>query len=117
MFIRSRLRAVTAALAVVAVAVPVVAAGPASADIPMPSLPGVTGLGTPNVCFSNLPDPGPLGPSGPYGAQGPYGPNGPLHNSPNPLGNVANCGGALAFFLRGGTVSSFVQANLQSVGH
>jgi hypothetical protein len=113
MFIRSRLRATATVLAVLALAAPAVAAGPAAADIPVPS---ITGIGTPNVCLNGVVDPGPLGPSGPYGPQGPYGPNGPLRNSPNPLGNVATCGGALAFILRGGTISSFVQANLQSVG-
>jgi hypothetical protein len=41
---------------------------------------------------------------------------GPPAAGVNPLGNVAGCGGALAFFLRGGTTASFVQANLAAVG-
>jgi hypothetical protein len=69
-----------------------------------------------NVCLKGVVDPGPLGPMGPYGAYGPYGPNGPLHNQTNPLGDVAGCGGALTYMLRGGNITSFVNANLASVG-
>jgi hypothetical protein len=113
MLIRSRLRATAAVVAVLGLSAPIVAAAPASAAIgPLNALP-VPG---PDACLSGVVDPGPFGPSGPYGVDGPYGPNGPLHGSPNPLGNVPSCGGALAFLLRGGTVSSFVNANLASVG-
>ena len=68
------------------------------------------------LCFKGVNDPGPFGPMGPYGAYGPYGKYGPLAGKPNPLGDVAGCGGLLTFILRGGTVSSFVQANLQAAG-
>jgi hypothetical protein len=39
-----------------------------------------------------------------------------MHGHPNPLGDTAQCGGFTAFILGGGTVSSFVNANLASVG-
>lgn len=110
MSLRRRLSAGTAVVAALAVAVPMAAAGTASAA-PI----GLIGS-NPNLCLHGVVDPGPFGPSGPYGATGPYGPNGPLHNSPNPLGNVAQCGGGLTWLLRGGTVSSYVNANLASVG-
>jgi hypothetical protein len=109
MFSPKRLAATLAAAGIVA------AAGPAAASAaPSPFPPGLPS--TSNICLQGFNDPGPFGPSGPYGAMGPYGPDGPLHGTPNPLGDVANCGGLFTFFLRGGTVSSFVQANLQSVG-
>jgi hypothetical protein len=69
-----------------------------------------------NICLSGIVDPGPFGPSGPYGATGPYGPDGPLNGAPNPIGNAAGCGGLFTYVLRGGTISSFVNANLSSVG-
>jgi hypothetical protein len=109
------LRRCVAAVAVVAAALTMlVSVTTASADplIPAPMLPGAS----PDACLSGFADPGPFGPSGPYGANGPYGPNGPLAGRPNPLGNVPQCGGVLAFVLRGDTVNSFVNANLASVG-
>jgi hypothetical protein len=110
MFIRSRLWA--AAAATMALSASVVAASPAAAAIgPQTAAPSSS-----KVCLHGVTDPGPLGPSGPYGVQGPYGPNGPLHGATNPLGADVNCGGALAFMLNGGTIDSFVQANLASVG-
>ncbi|MCW3013851.1 MAG: hypothetical protein JWO02_943 [Solirubrobacterales bacterium] len=110
MFIRSRLWA--SAAAVMALSVPVAAASPAAAAVgPLNATSGSS-----HVCLSGVTDPGPLGPSGPYGSQGPYGPNGPLHGATNPLASDVNCGGALAFMLNGGTIDSFVQANLASVG-
>jgi hypothetical protein len=103
MFLRTRLTAVTAAAA--ALAIPLATAGavaqPASAA---------------DVCPSGVNDPGPFGPSGPYGPGGPYGPYGPLHGQANPIGNAAECGGLNTYLLRGGTVSSYVNANLASVG-
>jgi hypothetical protein len=115
MFIAKRLTAVAAVIGVVAVGAPVAAA---SAAGPLAGLGQLTpgGGNSADVCLNGVVDPGPLGPSGPYGADGPWGANGPLHSSPNPLGNVAGCGGGLAFVLRGGTVASYVQANLASVG-
>ena len=108
MSLRSRLTAITAAAAVLAIA-PVATA----AAVPGPlTLPG----SSPDACLSGLTDPGPFGPSGPYGPGGPWGANGPLNGHPNPLGNTAECGGLIAFVLRGGTVSSYVNANLASVG-
>jgi len=110
--LRTRLAAVTTVTAALAVALPVAGAG---AALPIPI--GFTGsAANSNLCLSGVADPGPLGPSGPYGVNGPYGPNGPLHGAPNPLGDTANCGGGLAYMLNGGTVSSFVNANLASVG-
>jgi hypothetical protein len=117
MFIAKRLTAVAAVIGVVAVGAPVAgasAAGPLSGLGQSVLTPGSTDSA--NVCLNGVTDPGPLGPSGPYGADGPWGANGPMNGSPNPLGNVAGCGGALAFMLRGGTVASYVQANLASVG-
>jgi hypothetical protein len=108
---RKRLAAtVAAAAATLAVAVP---AGASAA--PATVLPHL-GSSNSNVCLPNVVDPGPLGPMGPYGAAGPYGPNGPLSGQANPLGDVASCGGALTYILRGGTINSFVQSNLQSAG-
>jgi hypothetical protein len=41
-----------------------------------------------------------------------------LANVPNPIGNAAQCGGLITFILRGGTVSSYVQATIAPfVGH
>jgi hypothetical protein len=111
MSLRTRLTALTVG-AVLAVAVPATAA---SAALPI-GIPNVTSAPNPNLCLSGFVDPGPLGPSGPYGASGPYGPNGPLHGAANPIGNAATCGGGLDYFLRGGNISSFVNANLASVG-
>jgi hypothetical protein len=109
MYAPKRLAVTLAAAATLAAAVP---AG-ASAQIP-----GVPGFApNPNLCLSGVADPGPFGPSGPYGAYGPYGPDGPLHGTPNPLGDVASCGGLLTFILRGGTIDSFVQANLHPGGN
>jgi hypothetical protein len=70
---------------------------------------------TSNICLSGFADPGPFGPNGPYGQFGPYGPGGPLAGRPNPIGNAAQCGGLLTFVLRGGTLDSFVQGNINSV--
>jgi hypothetical protein len=109
MSLRKRLPAVAAITSVLALAAPVATAGAA-----LPSLPSLQP--NPNLCLSGVVDPGPFGPSGPYGASGPYGPDGPLHGAANPIGNAATCGGLLTFALRGGTVSSFVNANLASVG-
>jgi hypothetical protein len=110
MSLRKRLPAVAAATAVLAIAAPVASAGAA--------LPSILPARQPpaNICFSGIVDPGPFGPSGPYGAAGPYGPDGPLNGAPNPIGNAAGCGGLLTYVLRGGTISSFVNANLSSVG-
>jgi hypothetical protein len=115
MFIAKRLTAVAAVIGIMAVGAPVAGA---SAAGPLAGLGQLTpGGGNPaDVCLSGVTDPGPLGPSGPYGADGPWGANGPMHGSANPMGNVAGCGGGLAFLLRGGTVASYVQANLASVG-
>jgi hypothetical protein len=109
MSLRTRLSALTAVIAALAVAAPVATAGAA-----LPTFP--TSGSNANLCLSGVVDPGPLGPSGPYGASGPYGPNGPLHGAANPIGNAASCGGGLTYFLRGGDISSFVNANLASVG-
>jgi hypothetical protein len=108
MSLRKRATAATAVIAALAVAAPV-----ASANAAVPGLPGL-GAPNPNLCLHGVVDPGPFGPSGPYGADGPYGPNGPLHGQPNPIGNAAQCGGLLTYVLRGGTLSSFVNANVAS---
>jgi hypothetical protein len=111
MSLRQRLSAVTAVTAALAIAAPLATAGAA-----MPSsLPSALGP-NPNLCLHGVVDPGPFGPSGPYGASGPYGPNGPMHGQPNPIGNAASCGGLLTYALRGGDVTSFVNANLASAG-
>jgi hypothetical protein len=99
-----------AATAVLAIAAPVATAGAASPSILPARQPPA------NICLSGVVDPGPFGPSGPYGADGPYGAQGPLAGAPNPIGNTASCGGLLTYVLRGGNVSSFVNANLASVG-
>jgi hypothetical protein len=101
----------TAVSAALAIAAPVAAAGAA-----VPSSLLGSPAANPNICLHGVVDPGPFGPSGPYGASGPYGPDGPLHGQPNPIGDAASCGGLLTLVLRGDTVSSFVNANLASVG-
>jgi hypothetical protein len=108
MSLRNRVSAVTALIAAVAVAVP--AAAPA-APITFPQLGP-----NPNLCLHGVVDPGPCGPARPYGPAGPYGSKGPLNGRPNPIGNAATCGGLLTFILRGGTLNSFVDGNLASVG-
>jgi hypothetical protein len=110
MSLTKRLSAATAAIAALAIAVPVATASAAPGDLPAPFAPN------PNLCLSGLSafDLGPFGPMGPYGPSGPYGPNGPLAGRPNPIGNAAQCGGLFIYFLRGGTLSSFVQANVAS---
>jgi hypothetical protein len=108
MYAPKRLAATLAAAAVVAAAAP---AG-ASAATPVVA-PGSSS----EICLTGVVDPGPFGPMGPYGALGPYGKDGPLYGKPNPLGDVASCGGLITYILRGGTVSSFVQANLHAAGH
>lgn len=107
MSLRKRVSA-TAVIAALAVGAPVAAANAALPSIPNPLAPN------PNLCLHGVVDMGPFGPLGPYGDQGPYGPNGPLHNQPNPIGNAAQCGGLLTYALRGGTLSSFVNANINS---
>jgi hypothetical protein len=109
MRVPTRLAATLATAATLAVAVPAgaIAATP-------PSMPKFGP--DPNLCLKGVVDPGPLGPMGPYGPDGPYGADGPLHGQPNPLGNVATCGGSLTYILRGGTLPGFVQANLNSAG-
>jgi hypothetical protein len=121
MSLRKRFSAVTAIIASLAIAAPAVA----SAAIQMrqgavtPFAPGaVTPFApNPNLCLSGVVDPGPFGPLGPYGPMGPYGKNGPLNGQTNPIGNAATCGGLFTYILRGGTLTSFVQGNLASVGH
>ena len=110
MSLRKRFPVVAAATAMLATAAPVATASAA--------LPSILPARQPpaDLCLSGVVDPGPFGPSGPYGADGPYGPDGPLAGATNPVGNVAQCGGLLTYALRGGTVSSFVNANLASVG-
>ena len=112
MTLSKRLAAGVAVAGVLSVVGPV--AGASAATLPAiqpPSNPSA------NVCLHGVVDPGPLGPHGPYGPDGPYGPSGPLHNQQNPLGNVATCGGAITYLLRGGNPVSFVQSNLNSVPH
>jgi hypothetical protein len=108
MSLLKRLPAVSA-VAALALAVPV--AGAHAAALPNPLQPD------PNFCIQGAYDPGPFGPSGPYGASGPYGPNGPLAGQPNPIGNAAQCGGLLTYFVRGGTVSSYVQSSIAPFQH
>ena len=96
--------------AALAVAATLAAVAPAAANAQMP----VDANG--QICLSNAMDFGPLGPMGPYGQFGPYGPNGPMHGQPNPLGDVASCGGLITYILRGGTLQSFIQANI-AAGH
>jgi hypothetical protein len=105
MYAPKRLAATLAAAAVVAAAAPAGASAAPAAAAP------------PQICLSGVADPGPFGPMGPYGAFGPYGKDGPLYGQPNPLGDIPSCGGFITFILRGGTVSSFVQANLHAAGH
>jgi hypothetical protein len=117
MSLRTRLSAVTAAVVALAVAAPVATAGAAPGVGPPTALPQL-GFGMPdtsNICLSGFVDLGPFGPYGPYGQFGPYGPNGPLAGRPNPIGNAAECGGLITFILRGGTLASFVQGNIDSV--
>lgn len=95
----------------VGVAVTLTAAAPAAAAAASTSAP----RSSDQVCLSGFLDLGPFGPYGPYGASGPYGPNGPLHDRPNPIGDAAQCGGLITFILRGGTLDSFIQANIDSV--
>ena len=111
MSLRMRASAATAVVAALAVGAPVAGAfGPVPSSIPSPPALNST------TCPRGIIDPGPFGPLGPYGPQGPYGPNGPLHGQPNPIGNAATCGGLLTYILRGGNLSSFVSANVASVG-
>jgi hypothetical protein len=112
MSLRKRLTTMAAAAAVVAVVAPVASAG-AAVRLPPPF---IQSQDPANICLSGVVDPGPFGPMGPYGPSGPYGPNGPLHGQANPIGNAATCGGLLTYILRGGTLSSFVQANIASAG-
>jgi hypothetical protein len=98
-----RLAATLVAAAIVAVAAP---AGASAAT--------TTAQPATEVCFPDIVDLGPLGPYGPYGPRGPYGVDGPLHGQPNPLGDVATCGGFITYVLRGGTLTSFIQANIQA---
>jgi hypothetical protein len=106
--------AVLCALAIAGPTAVASAAIPMPAGVPTPALPSMAP--DPNLCLSGVVDPGPFGPMGPYGPRGPYGPDGPLHNAANPIGNAATCGGLLTYVLRGGTLDSFVNANLASVG-
>jgi hypothetical protein len=105
-----RLAAGIAAAATLAAVVP--ATGSAAITPVFP-----TGQNNSQICLSGVYDPGPFGPMGPYGPLGPYGKDGPLNGQPNPLGDVASCGGLFTYILRGGNVSSFVQANLHPGGH
>ena len=114
MSLRKRVATVAATVAALAVVAPVATAG-AAPQLPQLPLPFTPGQDNSNICLSGLYDPGPLGPMGPYGPLGPYGRYGPLAGQPNPVGNVAECGGLLTYVLRGGTLSSFVQGNLNSV--
>jgi hypothetical protein len=84
-----------------------------NAGLSLPALPQLQDPST--ICLSGITDLGPFGVMGPYGPLGPYGPNGPLAGRPNPIGNAATCGGLITYILRGGTLSSFVQANINSL--
>jgi hypothetical protein len=110
MRVPTRLAATLATAVTLAVPAGAIAATP-------PSMPSMPNFGPdPNLCLKGVVDFGPLGPMGPYGPDGPYGAKGPLNGQPNPLGNVATCGGSLTYILRGGTLPGFVQANLNSAG-
>ena len=106
MSLRTRLAAGLAAVAAALVIAPV---GSAGADPPLGALGGGCGAGI------GLAGVG-LGSAGPYGPSGPWGPAGPMRGHPNPLGDAAQCGGFGAYILNGGTIESFVNANLASVG-
>jgi hypothetical protein len=118
MSMTKRLSATAAGLAALAIALPVATAA-ADAPAPLGAMPNLPNLAKPdpNFCLSGASnfDLGPFGPMGPYGPAGPYGPNGPLAGRPNPLGNAATCGGLFTYVVRGGTLSGFVQANIDSV--
>ena len=109
MSLRKRLPMVTAAAAALAIAVPATAGAAVRLPPPVRQPPAPA-----NICLSGFADPGPFGPAGPYGPYGPYGQGGPLAGHPNPIGNAATCGGLLTYVLRGGNLSSFVQANIAS---
>jgi hypothetical protein len=100
--------------AVLAATAAITAAAPAAAGAATPAF---TPPDFSHVCLKGVIDLGPLGPMGPYGPNGPWGPHGPYYGQPNPLGNVAECGGFITYIIRGGTLGSFVQANTQAFGH
>ena len=110
MSLRTRLIAVGATAVALTVAAPITTASAAPQWPPF-----LTTQDNSDICLPGFVDMGPLGPMGPYGPLGPYGKFGPLAGQPNPIGNVAECGGLIAFVLRGGTLSSFVQGNIDSV--
>jgi hypothetical protein len=110
MSLRKSLAAATA-VGALAVAAPMSANAAVPSTLPNPIAPN------PSFCLHGVADPGPFGPLGPYGPQGPYGANGPLHGQPNPIGDAATCGGLLTYIVRGGSLTSFVNANLASVGN
>ena len=114
MSVRQRLAAAAATVAALAIAAPVATAASTLPIGPQLTQPGATSTG--DVCFKGFLDIGPFGPYGPYGPSGPYGPNGPLAGHPNPIGDAATCGGFITYILRGGTLNSFVQGNIASVG-
>ena len=105
MSLTKRVAAATAVVAALAAAGPVTASHAA-----VPGLPGL-GQPDPNLCLHGFGG-GAFGPAGPYGPSGPYGPDGPMHGYANPIGNAAECGGFLTYALRGGTVSSYVDATI-----
>jgi hypothetical protein len=98
-------RVATIVVAVVALS----AAAPAVASAQTPAVPTLT----PNsqACYPYMMDLGPLGPLGPYGPMGPWGALGPLAGQPNPLGNVATCGGMWALIGRSLPFPSFGQGS------
>ena len=98
--------AVAAALTAAAPAAANAAAGPVPANFDPPA----------NVCLHDVGDMSALGPYGPYGPSGPWGKDGPMNGKPNPLGDVANCGGMITYIVRGGTLDGFIQANIGAVG-